>query len=123
MNDKKNIIAKFILSCGNFGIQDEKEPDIYAAFWGISIELNLGYIKNNVIYSNNLSKEDILNKFENHLREKCYFSTPLIETIPKLMKKLHVHVDISEELIASIAIDNFEGKIPDFYICDHCHEC
>ena len=123
MNNKIDIICKFTLSCGNFGIQNETNPDIYAAFWGTNINVTIGYVDNNIVHSNNISSENILTQLENYLREKCSFSEPLMETIPKLMNKLHFHQDMSEEVVASVAIQNMEGIIPEFYICDHCHEC
>ena len=121
MNNKIDINCKFTLSCGNFGIQNETNPDIYAAFWGISINVTIGYIDNNVVHSNNISHDTILTQIESYLKDKCSFSEPLMETIPKLMDKLHVHEDISEEMVASVAIQNCEGIVPEFYICDHCH--
>ena len=122
MNNKIDIICKFTLSCGNFGIQDETNPDIYAAFWGISIMVTIGYIDNNIVHSNNISSENILTQLETYLKEKCNFAPSLMETIPKLMLKLHIHDNMSEDVVASVAIQNMEGNIPEFYVCDHCHK-
>lgn len=121
MSSNKDIICKFTLSCGNFGIQGETDPNIFAAFWGISMDIKIGRISNDIVYSDNISHQFILNKFHNYLKEKCDFSEPLTEKIPILIEKLNFHNKINDEFVASVAIENIDNKIPVFYICDHPH--
>ena len=121
MSTNRDIICKFTLSCGNFGIQGETDPNIFAAFWGISIDIKIGIITNDIVYSNNITQQYILDKFHNYLKEKCNFSEPLTEKIPNLMEKLHFHNEINDEFVASVAIQNVDDIIPIFYICDHTH--
>lgn len=121
MSTNQDIICKFTLSCGNFGIYNETEPNLFAAFWGISLDIKIGTIINGVVNSHNITHQDILNQFNNYLKEKSIFFPTLMETIPKLMVKLHIHDEIDEIFVSSVAIQNVENIIPVFYICDHPH--
>jgi hypothetical protein len=121
MSTYKDIICKFTLSCGNFGIHGKTDPNIFAAFWGISIDVKIGSITNDIVYSDNITQKYILDTFYDYLKEKCNFSEPLKEQIPNLIRKLHFHNEINEEFIALVAIQNVNNIIPVFYICDHGH--
>ena len=120
MENSTDIICKFILSCGNFG-SDDTDPNIYAAFWGSSIEIKLGSVVNGIVYPIEINKQNILNKFEEYLKTSCKFSPSLMEYIPKLFERLHLHDEINDEFIASVAISIMDNKVPKVYICDHKH--
>ena len=49
MSSNKDIICKFTLSCGNFGIQGETDPNIFAAFWGISMDIKIAGISGGLL--------------------------------------------------------------------------
>ena len=119
--NNRNIVCNFTLSCGNFGIDGQTDPNIYAAFWGVQLEIKIGEIIDDVIESDNIKSEDIIKKFKNYLEEKCQFFPALLEIVPKIIEKLHVHEEFTEEMVAQIAIENMHNNIPNFYICDHSH--
>ena len=73
MSSNKDIICKFTLSCGNFGIQGETDPNIFAAFWGISMDIKIGKISNDIVHSDNITQQFILDKFHNYLKKNVIF--------------------------------------------------
>tara|TARA_B100000902_G_C26918478_1_gene720508 strand:- start:226 stop:588 length:363 start_codon:yes stop_codon:yes gene_type:complete len=119
--NNQDITAKFIISCGNFGIAGESDPNIFAAYWGVSIIVKLGTINNGVIQVDNVTREEIKIQMESYLKDKCLAFPVLTENLPKIMERLHLHDDINEELVTSVAIQNIDNKIPEFYMCDHQH--
>ena len=118
-NLTKNIVCKWTLSCGS---KINNIHDIFAAFYGVTIETVLGKITGRgEIEMYNLNKDNILKQLEDYIKEKCEFSPTLSENIPILISKLHFHNDIDENLISFVAFENINNKIPTFYLCDCRH--
>ena len=116
----KDIICKWTLSCGG-NIDDT--PDIFAAFYGVTIETKLGKINSKgEIVMFNLTKNNIMNQLKDYLMKECHFSITLLEKIPILLSKLHFHDEIDENMISFVAFENISNKIPTFYLCDCSHD-
>lgn len=118
---EQEILSKWVLSCGNHGIEGEHNATLFSAFWGVGITVKLGTIIDGVINSDNVTNDEIKLQLENYLKKKSSFSQMLTEYIPHLMSRLHFHDKINEEFVTNVAISNINNDIPTFYICDHCH--
>ena len=117
---KRDIICKWTLSCGS---NIDNIPDIFTAFYGVTIETKLGKVTGRgEIEMFNIDKNNILSQLENYMKEKCDFSPLLTKNIPILINKLHFHDEINENLISHVAFENLKNNIPTFYLCDCSHE-
>ena len=119
MSNCKEIKCKWTLSCGS---RHNDVPDIFTAFFGMTIEIILGKITvNGELISFNINEEHILNRLKEYMEDKCKFSETLLENIPILLNKLHFHDNLDESLISYIAFENINNNIPTFYLCDCKH--
>ena len=115
---KNQIVARFVLSCGS---SCQFNEDIFCSFNGMGTEIVIASRNGNTFYDE-ITQEQLFEKIKTYIVEKTTYIPTLQEKINELFSKIHFHNKITQEFIEVVAIQNLEGHIPTYYLCDHCHD-
>ena len=118
---KYQIVARFVLSCGNSSGPEMNNDNIFCAFNGMGTEIVIASRKGNT-FCDEITLEQLFEKIKTYIVEKTTNIPTLQEKINDLFLLIHFHEKITQEFIEEVFLQNFEGHIPTYYLCDHCHD-